>query len=535
MARRKKWEGFCYSRTIDNKEKNYYLLLGISPDEKNSAKINSAYKKAALRCHPDKNPKADPAEFPLLKQAYETIKNPQLRERYDARATEINTSFDPTTTPDAASLRLKQFFTLLFHKRGLGRNWHSFKVHQRENTRDEFGNAFGQTAARLFNDPTPSESVTAWHYLELNIIDEPNTHKAISTSASILNKLLSQGRTNTPDYVIEEQYGFKFVFRQANYSDQAKTAKPVFDIFLHDINKLEVMISQLEDENPIPLLQDSITQKLQDNPDNRTAKAAQKILTHMESLPEQSPLLPQIGFNLNCALNHPTDRNLYDIEQLVHSIKKNETVFWENTSSFWMECLESLKMETIRDALEKDSYFKFKAAIREVLKKHPQDPRALTAEVFLHNWHEVTQAGLGPNEIGISLDTVYKVFINPSQENLDALQEEFASIVSYYWIFTSLTLFITLSCITAITAGIICNLPWLIGTGLGILAFTLLIYCLVPYGEEGIYLKKEKLFDNSAHAFFKAAQTESIQLPENKDPLDPFSESDEILELGLNH
>lgn len=62
---------------------DYYELLGLPPDA-NGEEIRRAYRDAALQWHPDVNHQEGAHErFLLLKQAYETLSNPQARQRYD--------------------------------------------------------------------------------------------------------------------------------------------------------------------------------------------------------------------------------------------------------------------------------------------------------------------------------------------------------------------------------------------------------------------------------------------------------------------
>lgn len=66
--------------------KDYYRILGVSPSA-NSQEIKSAYRRLALRYHPDTNPN-DPkaaAKFHLLAEAYRTLINPKRRADYDAK------------------------------------------------------------------------------------------------------------------------------------------------------------------------------------------------------------------------------------------------------------------------------------------------------------------------------------------------------------------------------------------------------------------------------------------------------------------
>ena len=61
--------------------KNYYSILGVTPDSSN-ADIKSAYRRLARKYHPDVNP-AGAEIFKDILQAYETLSNPQKRLQYD--------------------------------------------------------------------------------------------------------------------------------------------------------------------------------------------------------------------------------------------------------------------------------------------------------------------------------------------------------------------------------------------------------------------------------------------------------------------
>ncbi|KAI0114887.1 hypothetical protein F4814DRAFT_297267 [Daldinia grandis] len=68
-----------------SQRKDYYKILGIGKDADEAA-IKKAYRKLAIRHHPDKNPNDDEAaeRFKDIGEAYETLSDPQKRARYDS-------------------------------------------------------------------------------------------------------------------------------------------------------------------------------------------------------------------------------------------------------------------------------------------------------------------------------------------------------------------------------------------------------------------------------------------------------------------
>ena len=63
---------------------DYYELLGIGR-EAGEQEIKSAYRKMALKYHPDRNPDNPEAEekFKLAAEAYSVLSDPQKRSTYD--------------------------------------------------------------------------------------------------------------------------------------------------------------------------------------------------------------------------------------------------------------------------------------------------------------------------------------------------------------------------------------------------------------------------------------------------------------------
>ena len=66
-------------------KRDYYEVLGV-PKDASDAEIKKAFKKLALKYHPDRNPdnpKAAEEKFKEINEAYSVLSNKQKRAQYD--------------------------------------------------------------------------------------------------------------------------------------------------------------------------------------------------------------------------------------------------------------------------------------------------------------------------------------------------------------------------------------------------------------------------------------------------------------------
>jgi DnaJ-class molecular chaperone len=81
---------FIISRIVMSNGKNYYEILGVSRDA-NADVLKKAYRKLALRWHPDKNGGSKEAEskFQEISEAYDVLSDPEKRKVFDEGGEEV--------------------------------------------------------------------------------------------------------------------------------------------------------------------------------------------------------------------------------------------------------------------------------------------------------------------------------------------------------------------------------------------------------------------------------------------------------------
>ena len=90
---------------------DYYKILQVSTTA-SSAEIKAAYRRLAKIYHPDKSSGyADEEKFKQIKEAYETLINPQKRARYDGRRNRAAPFSSPTPGQEKKQAKKTYSFT----------------------------------------------------------------------------------------------------------------------------------------------------------------------------------------------------------------------------------------------------------------------------------------------------------------------------------------------------------------------------------------------------------------------------------------
>lgn len=138
---------------------DYYHVLGL-PNDASESDIKGAYRKLALRWHPDKNPsqpQESDAQFKLISEAYETLRNPVSRSAYDAK---LNQSLMQETPEDIMEdiCNLKSMVAHLLTREIFARGY-AFAYDDEDSTGDECDSPLPDhyfSSARVFDSAKDS-------------------------------------------------------------------------------------------------------------------------------------------------------------------------------------------------------------------------------------------------------------------------------------------------------------------------------------------------------------------------------------------
>ena len=103
-------------------KRDYYEVLGINKTA-TEAEIKSAYRKAALKYHPDRNKEKDAeAKFKEINEAYQVLSDKQKRQTYDQFG---HSAFDPSSGMGGGAGPFSGFDFSCFSSGGQGFSWSS--------------------------------------------------------------------------------------------------------------------------------------------------------------------------------------------------------------------------------------------------------------------------------------------------------------------------------------------------------------------------------------------------------------------------
>lgn len=91
---------------------NYYALLNVNIDA-DPKSIKIAYRKKAMEFHPDRNKSIDAEDmFKLVNRAYEILRDPKLKKRYDLERMDSGDDIQPDMNEDKTWSGLEEYLDL---------------------------------------------------------------------------------------------------------------------------------------------------------------------------------------------------------------------------------------------------------------------------------------------------------------------------------------------------------------------------------------------------------------------------------------
>ena len=198
-------------------KRDYYDILSVSK-EPSASDIKSAYRKLAVKWHPDKNKNKKEAEekFKEINEAYEILSNTEKKKTYDQFG---HAAFDPSmgANPYSSAGRQSGPFTYSYSSNGQGINFE-----------DLFGGSGYSDPFQVFQDFFGGRQQAKPHYsLKIEFMDAVN---------GIEKKIVHQGKQFTIKVPAGADDGTRIRFSEFDVSINVKTHKDFkrnnYDIYL---------------------------------------------------------------------------------------------------------------------------------------------------------------------------------------------------------------------------------------------------------------------------------------------------------------